>query len=114
MGPYHLPMSCSTAGVMSSFELANIPIHLSSPIDTNMEYKYKHLTTCTPGCDWPQLVNADPVSALQCTVQSRSVITIQDVRVSLELGQETSHCLSTAIESSQHQWSPALVTRVPL
>ena len=68
----------------------------------------------TPGCDWPQLVNADPVSALQCSIQSRVTITSVDVRVSPELGQETSHCLSTAIESSQHQWSPALVTRVPL
>ena len=62
----------------------------------------------TPGCDWHQLVNADPVSAIQCTEQSRSTITIQDVRVSPELGQETSHCLSTSRQSSQHQWSQAL------
>ena len=72
-----------------------------------MEYKYNIRLLVTPGCDWPQLVNADPVSALQCTVQSRVTITIQDVRVSPELGQETSHCLSTSMESSMHQWSHA-------
>ena len=112
MGPYHLSMSCSTAGVMSSFDLANISIHSSSPIDTIWNTNTNIRLLVTPGCDWPQLVNADPVSALQCTVQSRSAITIQDVRVSPELGQETSHCLSAAIESSSHQWSHALV--IPL
>ena len=107
-------MRCFTAGVMSILDLANISIHPSSPIDTNMDYKYKHQILVTTGSDWPQLVNADPVSALQCTEQSRQAITIQDVRVSPELGQETSHCLSTSRHSSQHQWSPFLVTRVPL
>ena len=107
-------MSCSTAGVMSSFDLANISIHPSSPIDTNMESNTTIRLFVTPGCDWPQLVNADPVSALQCSKQSRSIITSEDVRVSPELGQETSHCLSTSMQSSHHQWSPALVTRDPL
>ena len=107
-------MSCSTAGVKSSLDLANISTHSSIPNDTNKEYNNIRLIIITPGCDPNQLVNADPVSALQCTVQSRPAISIQDVRVSPELGQETSHCLSTSIESSQHQWSHALVTRVPL
>ena len=106
-------MSCSTAGVKSSLDLANISTHSSIPNDTNKEYNNIRLII-TPGCDPNQLVNADPVSALQCTEQSRPAITIQDVRVSPELGQETCHCLSTSRQSSQHQWSQALVTRVPL
>ena len=97
-------MSCSTAGVKSSLDLANISTHSSIPKDTNKEYNNIRLII-TPGCDPNQLVNADPVSALQCTVKSWSVLTIQDVRVSPELGQETSHCLSTSSSSSQHQWS---------
>ena len=106
-------MSCSTAGVMSSLDLANISTQSSIPNDTNKEYN-NIISMVTPGCDPHQLVNADPVSALKCIVQSRdSLVTSEDVRVSPELGQETSHCLSTSRHSSQHQWSHAMVTRVP-
>ena len=99
-------MNIFTAGVMSRLDLANISTQSSIPNDTNKEYN-NIISMVTLGCDPHQLVNADPVSALQCTEQSRPAITIQDVRVSPELSQETSHCLSTAIESSIHQWSPA-------
>ena len=108
MGPYHLSMSCSTAGVMSRLDLANITIHPCSPNDTIWITNTNIRLHVTPGCDWHQLVNADPVSALQRTEQSRVTITIQDVRVSPELGQKTSHCLSTSRHSSIHQWSDAL------